>query len=174
MTEDNPKKPSNTVIGAKPASRPKLGGHVLVGVGAAALMAAHIQQGLGANAFKLARRREQQRAEQFRRLQSERKEVVRILRTLDPQEIRDYFTRNNHELLVGHNNQDEVLMIVHTMRLEMIEFGPAEKLLSAQWLVGNGYELKPPLRLEAGVLLGAKYEQVTHHTPEKKGSNDGK
>lgn len=85
-----------------------------------------------------------------------------VLRALDVGKFEDFCRRHGHNNYIRNPkwaDKTVPLGAMHKMRLQIRAFTQAEKLVSANWLIDNGYNLPEPLEFKDGVLIGAEYNQ---------------
>lgn len=93
-----------------------------------------------------------------------------VLRSLDVQKMKEFFTRWQQPWPPSFSKPNIPLAAMHKARLDILAFTPPEKLFSALWLIGHQFELPEQLKLVVHKdpngqvpiryeLIGAEYEQ---------------
>lgn len=65
----------------------------------------------------------------------------------------------------GTDKPNVQLAVMHMARLHVPEMTPDEKMLSAKWLVANGYSFTPGIELKDGKLTGVPYDVAQGDMP---------
>lgn len=85
-----------------------------------------------------------------------------MLRALSPSMFLSFARRWHVPLSANYTNtvlgHHLTLLTMHKTRLDIVAFTPEEKYASARWIVDNGFQLPPHLKIADGKVLGAEYE----------------